>query len=79
MMNNAKAEGIIASHPLSDVRLPTVKKSDAPVTWTRHELSVITGPALDRWEREQAAWSARVGNVEGSSSLRARRTCRSAA
>jgi len=71
MMNNAKAEGIIASHPLSDVRLPTVKKSDAPVTWTRHELSVITGPALDRWEREQAAWNARVGNVEGSGSLRA--------
>lgn len=71
MMNNAKAEGIIGSHSLSDVRLPTVKKSEAPVTWTRHELSVITGPALDQWEREQAAWNERVGNVGGTGSLRA--------
>lgn len=71
MMNNAKAEGIITHHPLSDLRLPTVTKSEAPVTWTRHELSVITGPALDQWEREQAAWNERVGKVEGTGSLRA--------
>lgn len=71
MMNNAKAEGIITSHTLSDMRLPTVRKSDDPVTWTEHELSVITGPALDQWEREQASWNQRVGKVEGTGSLRA--------
>jgi integrase len=71
MMNNAKAEGIITSHALADVRLPSAKKSDTPVTWTRAELAVITGPALDQWEREQAAWNGRVGKVEGTGSLRA--------
>jgi integrase len=71
MMNNAKAEGIITHHPLGDMRLPTVKKSDDPVTWTHEELSVITGPALDQWEREQAAWNERVGKVEGTGSFRA--------
>lgn len=71
MMNNAKAEGIILSHTLDDMRLPTVKKSDPPVTWTRDELSVITGPALDEWERGQASWNEKVGNVEGTGSLRA--------
>lgn len=71
MLNNAKAEGIISSHGLSDVRLPTVKKSDEPVIWTREELAVMTGPALDQWEREQGAWNQRVGKVEGTGSLRA--------
>ena len=71
MMNNAKAEGIIASHALADVRLPSVKKSDDPVIWARHELAVITGPALDQWEREQAKWNDKVGKVKGTGSLRA--------
>lgn len=71
MMNNAKADGIITSHTLSDMRLPTVRKSEDPVTWTRQELAAITGPALDEWEREQANWNQRVGKVEGTGSLRA--------
>src|SRR4051794_11589904 len=47
------------------MRLPTVKKIADPVTSTQEELAVITGPALDQWEREQAAWNERVGKVEG--------------
>jgi integrase len=71
MMNNAKSEGIISNHPLGDVRRPVVRKTDRPVTWTEHELGVLTGPALDEFEREQACWNDRVGNVEGTGTLRA--------
>lgn len=72
MMNNAKADGIIRSHALGDARLPTVpKKTTRPVTWTPEELAVITGPALDQYEAEQAAWNRKVGNVAGTRSKRA--------
>ena len=72
MMNNAKADGIIRSHALGDARLPTVpKKTTRPVIWTPEELAVITGPALDQYEAEQAAWNRKVGNVAGTRSKRA--------
>ena len=38
------------------------------MTWTEHEFGVITGPALDEFEREQACWN---DCVEGTGSLRA--------
>jgi hypothetical protein len=72
MMNNAKADGIIKSHALGDARLPTVpKKTTRPVIWTPEELAVLTGPALDQYEAEQAAWNRKVGNVAGTRSKRA--------
>ena len=70
IMNFGKAEGLISSHSLNDVRLPTVIKNDAPVTWTKRELAIIMGPALEEWERGQGAWNEKVGNVEGTGSLR---------
>jgi integrase len=70
MMNNAKSEGIIASHQLSDVRRPAAPKTGRPVTWTQYELGVLTGPALDEFEREQGRWNERVGKVEGTGTLR---------
>lgn len=39
--------------------------------WTPEELAVITGPALDQYEAEQAAWNLKVGNVAGTRSKRA--------
>lgn len=71
MMNNAKSEGVIRSHALADVRLPTVpKKTTRPVTWTEEELSVIIGPALDQYEIGQAKWNSKVGKVAGTGSFR---------
>ena len=72
MMNNAKADGIIKAHALGDARLPSVpKKTTRPVIWTPEELAVLTGPALDQYEAEQAAWNRKVGNVAGTKSKRA--------
>jgi integrase len=71
MMNNAKSEGVIRSHALADVRLPSVpKKTTRPVTWSEEELSVIIGPALDQYEIGQAKWNSKVGKVAGTGSIR---------
>lgn len=70
MMNHALAERVIASHLLQGVRVPQVPRHDEPDPWTPHELAVILGPALDEYEREQAAWNARVSKEKASRGLR---------
>jgi integrase len=70
MLNNAVAHRIIASHQLMKVPRPQVLKSDMPVTWTKRELAVLLGPAMDQYEREQAAWNAKVAAEKRTRSLR---------
>jgi integrase len=70
MLNHAVAERIIASHQLQGVRVPQVPHGDEPEPWTQHELGVIIGPALVQYEREQAAWNAKVANEKANRGLR---------
>lgn len=58
MMNHAVAERLIAGHGIGEVRRPKVTKSTRPVTWTKDELATLLGPAMDAFEREQAAIAA---------------------
>jgi hypothetical protein len=67
-MNVAKAERIITAHQLEGVRLPLVIRDDWPEPWSKYEVAVIMGPAMEEFAREQAAW-----NATGS-----RQSCRSA-
>jgi integrase len=57
-------------HALGKVPRPVVVKSDSPVTWTKRELAVILGPALDEFEREQVRWNARVAADKSARGLR---------
>lgn len=70
MLNHAVAERIIPAHQLMGVRVPQVPRNDEPEPWTHHELAVIIGPALDEYEREQAAWNAKVATEKASRGLR---------
>ncbi|MEO8381778.1 MAG: hypothetical protein ABI779_19105 [Acidobacteriota bacterium] len=60
ILNNAKAVRLIAAHQLEGVRVPQVLREDEPEPWTRHELGVLMGPALRRYEKEQREWNAKV-------------------
>jgi len=60
ILNNAKAVRLIASHQLEGVRVPQVLRDDEPEPWTRHELEVLMGPALRRYEKEQREWNAKI-------------------
>jgi integrase len=60
MLSFAKAERIIKSHQLEGVRVPQVIREDTPEPWSKYEVSVIMGPAMAEFEREQAAWNAKV-------------------
>jgi hypothetical protein len=42
------------------VRVPQVIRKDMPEPWSKYEVSVILGPAMAEFEREQAAWNAKV-------------------
>jgi integrase len=71
MLNFAVAHRVLpAQHALGKVPRPVVVKSDAPVTWTKKELAVILGPAMDEYEREQARWNARVEADKSARGLR---------
>lgn len=54
MMNNAVREGIIPDHRLKHLQRPKAKKKTKPVTFTRRQVAVLLGPAMDAYEREQA-------------------------
>lgn len=70
ILNFAVAERIIKSHGLVGVRRPQVVKNDSPVIWSKQELAVLLGPAMDAYEKEQALWNASVGRTSGTGSLR---------
>ena len=70
MLNHAKAERVIASHQLEGVRVPQAPRDDEPEPWTGHELSVILGPALAEYEREQNVWNAIVAKDKTNRGLR---------
>jgi hypothetical protein len=58
-------------HQLGKVPRPSgSKERTAPVTWTKRELAVILGPAMDQFEREQAAWNAKVAGEKANRGLR---------
>jgi hypothetical protein len=65
-----RAERVIKTHQLEAVRLPQVIRDDTPEPWTRYEVAVIMGPALDEYEREQAAWNAKVAKDKANRGLR---------
>ncbi len=35
-------------------------RDDSPEPWSQYEVAVFMGPAMDEFEREQAAWNANV-------------------
>lgn len=70
MLNHAKAVRVIVAHKLEGVRVPQVVRDDEPEPWTRRELGVIMGPALREYEREQAAWNAKVAQEKKNRGLR---------
>jgi hypothetical protein len=70
MLNYARAERVISSHQLEGVRVPQVLREDEPDPWTQHEIGVILGPALDEYEREQAAWNEIVSRDKANRGLR---------
>jgi len=70
ILNHAVAERVIPSHQLLGVHVPQVVRDDEPEPWTPQELAVILGPALDEYEREQAAWNAQVAREKKSRGLR---------
>lgn len=59
MLNFAVEHRVMkAPHALGRVPLPVVRKTTAPVAWTKAEVATILGPAMDEYEREQALWNA---------------------
>ena len=70
ILNNAKAVRLIDSHQLEGVRVPQVVRDDEPEPWTRHELAVLMGPALRRYEKEQREWNAKVATEKKNRGLR---------
>src|ERR1051326_1826151 len=55
---------------LEGVRVPQAPRDDEPEPWTGHELSVIRGPALAEYEREQNVWNAIVAKDKTNRGLR---------
>jgi hypothetical protein len=53
ILNYAVAERIIEWHALTNVRRPRVPRPGRPTIWTREEIGVLTGAAMDQFEREQ--------------------------
>ena len=70
MLKRAKAERVIKSHQLSDIILPPAPRNGDPQPWTRHELGVITGPALLEYEADQSAWNEKVAQEKTNRGLR---------
>ena len=70
MLNLAKDERVITSHQLLGVRVPQVIRDEEPQPWSHRELRVIMGPAMREYEREQAAWNARVAQEKKNRGLR---------
>lgn len=70
MLNHAKAVRVIVSHKLEGVRVPQVVRDEEPEPWTPKELSVIMGPALSRYEKEQRAWNEKVAQEKKNRGLR---------
>jgi integrase len=70
MLNFAVEHRIMKGpHALGRVPLPVVRPSGLPVTWTKEELGVILGPAMDEYEREQARWNAMAPERSAKGSL----------
>jgi len=55
ILNSALRDDIIAAHRLVGVRKPQGSKPAKPVTFTRRQVAVLLGPAMDAYEHEQAA------------------------
>jgi integrase len=70
MLNHAVSHRILPAHGLGKVPRPVVVKNDAPVTWTKKELAVILGPAMNEYEKEQASWNAKVAVEKSNRGLR---------
>src|SRR3954447_9038241 len=70
MLKRAKAERIIKSHQLDGIILPEAPQNGDPQPWTRHELGVITGAALNAYEADQAAWNVKVATEKKNRGLR---------
>jgi len=70
MLKRAKAERIIKSHQLEGIILPEAPQNGDPQPWTRHELGVITGAALNAYEADQAAWNTKVAKEKKNRGLR---------
>lgn len=54
ILNYGVAEGMIEPHQLSQVRRPRVIRRGKPETWTRAEVAILLGVAMDRFEREES-------------------------
>jgi integrase len=54
MMNSAVKDRIIASHGLTQLRRPQVKKTKKPVVFTAKHVGILLGAAMREYEREQA-------------------------
>lgn len=53
ILNFGVTHRIIPHSSLGKVPLTTVRTADTPVFWTKREIAVILGPAMDAFEREQ--------------------------
>lgn len=76
MLNLAKAERIIATHQLEGVRFPLVIRDDSPEPWSQYEVAAIMGPAMDEFERAQAAWNEKVAQDKAHRGYRCPSMCR---
>lgn len=53
ILNSAVRDGLIAAHQLNGIRRPIVgKRKKKPVIFTRRQVEVLHGPAMDRYEAE---------------------------
>lgn len=53
ILNSAVTDDLIAGHKLKTVRRPAAARRSKPVTFTRRQVAVLLGPAMDRFEAEQ--------------------------
>ncbi len=70
MLKRAKAERVIKSHQLDGIILPPASRNGDPQPWDRHELAVITGPALRAYEADQGTWNEKVAQEKKNRGLR---------
>lgn len=64
ILNFARKRDLIRDHQLVGVERPKSKKKTKPVVFTKRQVALLLGKAMDRYEIEQAKWNASLSTAK---------------
>lgn len=70
ILNYAKSKRKIAHHQLEGMKREKTKKRSRPKTFSRRQVAILFGPAMDRYEREQIEEHSRLAATSGKNEVR---------